>query len=169
MFCVSIEDHWCLEYEQQRNKMQRLHHLSFPMRSTWSRVRSGRRATYNGCRNHWTSAFKRKKSHSKTYLSVPYSSNFNNMKTVMRGDTWRWLLLKFCWLLAVGLRVMCCLFLHLYPFLRVVPLHDICRVERLDGKRKELTGVVGCPNKILAPSVRRSCNSTPSSIWLFRG
>jgi hypothetical protein len=110
----------------------------------------------------------KKKSHSKTYFSVPYCRNFNNMTTIMRGDTWRRLLLKFDWLIGVGLRVMYLLFLHLYPFLRVVPLHDICRVERPDGKRKGLTGVA-CLNETSAPSVRRSCNSTPSSIRPFRG
>jgi hypothetical protein len=109
----------------------------------------------------------KKQSHSKTYLSVLYCRNFNNMATIMRGDTWRWLLLKFRCLIGVGLRVVCCLFLHLYPFLRVIPLHDKCRVERLDGKRKRLT-CVACPNKTSAPSVRRSCNSTPSSIRPFR-
>jgi hypothetical protein len=62
----------------------------------------------------------KKNSHRKTYLSIPYCRNFNNMATVMRGDTWCWLLLKFRWLIGVGLRVMCFLFLHLYPFLRVM-------------------------------------------------
>jgi hypothetical protein len=109
----------------------------------------------------------KKKSNSKTYLSVPYCRNFNNMTTIMRGDTWRWLLLKFCWLIGVGWRAMSFLFLHLYPFLRVILLHDIRRVERPDGKRKGLTGVA-CPNETSAPSVRCSCNSTPSSIRPFR-
>jgi hypothetical protein len=110
----------------------------------------------------------KKQSHSKTYLSVPYCRNFNNMTTIMRGDAWRWLLLKFRWLIGVGLRVMCFLFLHLYPFLRVIHLHDIYRVERPDGKKKGLTGVARS-NETSAPSVRRSCNSTPSSIRPFRG
>jgi hypothetical protein len=109
----------------------------------------------------------KKKTHRKTYLSIPDCSNFNNMTTVMRGDTWRWSLLKFRWLISVGLRVMCFLFLHLCPLLRVVPLHEICRVEHLYGKRKELTGVA-CPDETSAPSVRRSCNSTPSSFRPFR-
>jgi hypothetical protein len=111
--------------------------------------------------------FENKKSHSETYLSVPYCSNFNNMTTVMRRDTWHWLLLKFHWLIGVGLRAMCFLFPHLYPFLRVIPLHDICRVERQDGKRKGLTGVAS-PNETSVPSVRRLCNSMPSSFRLFR-
>jgi hypothetical protein len=109
----------------------------------------------------------KEKCYSKTYLSVPYCSNFNNMTTITRGDTWRWSLLKARWLIGVGLRVMCFPFLHLYPLLRVVPLHEICRVEHLYGKRKELTGVA-CSNKTSAPSVRRSCNSTPSPFPLFR-
>jgi hypothetical protein len=60
----------------------------------------------------------KKNSHSKTYLSIPYCRNFNNMTTIMRGGTWRWLLLNFRWLIGVGSRVMC--FFHLYPFLRVM-------------------------------------------------
>jgi len=96
----------------------------------------------------------KKRCHSKTYLSVPYCSNFNNLTIIMRGGTWRWLLLKVRWLIGVGFRMMCFLFLHLCPLPRVVPLHEICRVEHLYGKRKELTGVA-CPDEISAPSVRR--------------
>jgi hypothetical protein len=65
-------------------------------------------------------SIQKKNSHSKTYHSVPYGRNFGNMPTIMRGDTWHWLLLKFRWLIDVGLRVMCFLFLLLYPFLRVM-------------------------------------------------
>ena len=112
--------------------------------------------------------FENKKCHSKTYLSVPYFRNSNNMTTIMRGDTWRRLLLKFRQFLVVGSRVVCCLFLHLYAFLRVVLLHDICRVERLDGKRRTVSETSPCRLATLLRTCRRSCNSTPSSIRLFR-
>jgi hypothetical protein len=62
-------------------------------------------------------------------------------------------------------RIPCFLFVHLYLSCCVVPLHDICRVERPDGK-KGLTGLA-CPNGTSTASVRRSGNSLPSSFCLF--
>jgi hypothetical protein len=57
--------------------------------------------------------------------------------------------------------------LSLSPSLPLSAMNDIRRVERPDGKRKGLTGVA-CLNETSAPSARRSCNSTPSSIRPFR-